>query len=486
MKTIRPGVIFLTDYYKHSHSQMYFPGTKRISSYGESRGSSLPFADSTVFFGMQYFISEYLLGQVINMQDIDLMDEMCEDVFGNKNVFNREMWVHIVEKYDGHLPLTIRAVREGTKVPVKNVLFDITCHDEKCVSLTNFVETLLQNIWYPTTVSTLSYYIKQLVKEYWNETVDDENHGGIPFVLNDFGARGVSSPEEAMLGGMGHLINFMGSDNVPAHWASKMYYKAEKGKTVGTVPATEHSVMTLLGKEGEVKVYAHCMNVYPTGLLSMVSDGFSIINAVKNIFGNELHDKVVNREGTIVIRLDSGNPKATIITVLNILFEKFGFTVNSKGYKVLPPYIRIMQADGVDYYSINEIYLMLSNKKISAENIVFGMGGALLRKVNRDTFKFAVKCSYAMITDENGNTKEIDVQKSPEEIDENFEVHQSFKKSKSGLLKLIKFENEYMTVRQDDLKTIDYTDELITVFENGKLMNFQTFEEIKARLNEQV
>jgi len=174
----------------------------------------------------------------------------------------------------------------------------------------------------------------------------------------------------------------------------------------------------------------------------------------------------------LVIRPDSGDPIQTLLALFNTLFEKFGYTINSKGYKVLPQQVRVIQGDGVNYDSIKEMYEALKNAKISAENLVLGMGGALLQKVDRDTQKFAIKCSYAVV-----NGADVNVQKSPTEMNENGEIVESFKKSKAGKLKLIKRNNTYQTVAENEFP--DLNDELVTVFENGKILKEYSFEEVR-------
>ncbi|MEO6633005.1 MAG: nicotinate phosphoribosyltransferase, partial [Mucilaginibacter sp.] len=157
-------------------------------------------------------------------------------------------------------------------------------------------------------------------------------------------------------------------------------------------------------------------------------------------------------------------------------FKKFGYTVNAKGYKVLPPQLRVIQGDGVNYDSIKEIYAALKQVGISAENLVLGMGGALLQKVDRDTQRFALKCSSAVI-----NGREVNVEKSPVEMDANGDLTSSFKKSKSGRLKLIKINGDFKTVTEAGNDT--FADELHTVFENGEMVKQLTFEEVRTNLD---
>jgi nicotinamide phosphoribosyltransferase len=461
------NMLLLADAYKYSHHKLYVPGTTKIYSYLESRGGQF---DNTVFYGLQYLLKQYLEGPAFTKEDIDEAEQTLNGVFGRNGIFNRVNFEYILNEHGGKLPVRIRAVPEGTAVPVKNVLMTIENTDPKCFWLTNFLETLIMQIWYPATVATLSREIRKTVKHYFTLSVDDDQHGAIDFVLNDFGFRGVSSVESAGLGGSAHLINFNGSDTVYASAFAKEYYHAQKVYGM-SVPATEHSIMTLLGREGENKVFSHVLNAYPEGIISCVSDSYDIFNAVGELWGKEFKDEILNRNGRLVIRPDSGDPIQTLLRVFDLLFDRFGYTVNKKGYKVLPTQVRVIQGDGVDYDSINDIYRALMEKKISAENLVLGMGGALLQKVNRDTQKFALKCSHAQV-----NGKEIEVKKSPLELNEKGELVQSFKTSKAGRLKLVHENNTFRTVNENE----PGKDFLQTVFENGIITKSYTFEQVKA------
>lgn len=465
---MKPNLLLLADAYKYSHYKLYVPGTTKIYSYLESRGGMF---NETVFYGLQYFLKEYLQGAAFTKTDVDEGEQVLNEVFGRAGVFKRENFDYILQQYGGKLPVRIKAVPEGTVVPVKNILLSIENTDPKCFWLTNFLETLLMQVWYPATVATLSREVKKIVQHYYELTSDEKSFGGIDFALNDFGFRGVSSVESAGLGGSAHLLNFMGSDTVYASKFARYYYNAQK--TYGmSVPATEHSIMTLLGAEGERKVFEHVLDAYPQGLLSCVSDSYNIFNAVENLWGSELKEKVMQRKGTLVIRPDSGDPVKTLLKVFDLLFDKFGFTVNQKGNKVLPDQVRVIQGDGVDYHTIGTIYQQLALHGIAAQNLVLGMGGALLQKVNRDTQKFAIKCAYAEV-----NGVGVNVMKSPVEMNEKGEIVSSFKTSKSGKLKLIETEEGLRTVSEAETGI----DLLETVFENGNITCQHSFEEIRER-----
>ncbi len=468
----RENLILLADAYKYAHHKLYYPGTTHIYSYLESRGGMF---NETVFFGLQYIIKEYLQGQAFTQSDLDYAETFLQEVFGRDDVFDKNKFQYILDKYDGRLPVRIKAVPEGTVVPTSNVLMTIENTDPECYWLTNFLETLLMQVWYPCTVATLSQQIKRVLTQFYTETASEGAEAGLAFALNDFGFRGVSSVESAKLGGAAHLINFNGSDNLAGSKMAIDYYSATKVYGL-SIPATEHSICTLLGREGELEVFKHVLSSFPTGTIACVSDSYNIFQACKEFWGGELRDVILNREGTLVIRPDSGDPVATLLSIFGILFETFGCTTNAKGYKVLPQQVRVIQGDGVNYDEIIKIYSALKNEGISAENLVLGMGGALLQKVDRDTQKFALKCSSAVV-----NNEEVAVEKSPVEMNAEGELIQSFKKSKSGRLKLIYNDGCFKTVKEQDFP--EATDELKLVFENGNLTNLLTFEEVRANAN---
>ncbi|MFD0998031.1 nicotinate phosphoribosyltransferase [Ohtaekwangia kribbensis] len=466
---MKTNLLLLADAYKYSHYKLYYPGTTKIYSYLESRGGVF---DNTMFYGLQYYLKEYLQGQAFTQADLDEAEELMHGVFGRSDVFNRANFEYILSQHGGKLPVKIKAVPEGTTVPVSNVLMTIENTDPRCFWLTNFLETLLMQVWYPSTVATISATIRNIVERYFAETADDTSAAAIDFVLNDFGFRGVSSVESAGLGGSAHLVSFMGSDTVEASRFARRYYTAQQVYGL-SVPATEHSIMTLLGQAGESKVFDHVLKAYPEGILSCVSDSYNIFNAVGDLWGGKFRDEILQRNGRLVVRPDSGDPEKTLLKVYDILFEKFGFTVNSKGYRVLPSQIRVIQGDGINHESIPQLYESLKSKGISAENLVLGMGGALLQKVNRDTQKFALKCSYAEV-----NGEAVDVQKAPVEMNEGGEMIKSFKTSKAGKLKLVQEDGNYKTERQGES---DKADVLQTVFENGVITREYTFEDIRDR-----
>jgi nicotinamide phosphoribosyltransferase len=477
------NLILLGDAYKYSHHKFYEDKTTNIYSYLESRGGKF---SETVFFGLQFFLKEYLEGVAITQEELDEAYQYLGTkfgVFGREDVFDKSKFQYIIDTYGGKLPIRIKAVPEGTVVGVKNVLLTIENTDPNCYWLTNFLETVILQVWYPITVATLSREVKKIVVEYYEKTsslpkevVDFVSE----FVLNDFGFRGVSSVQSARNGGAAHLVNFMGSDTIMASKGVCEFYNTDRVYGL-SVPATEHSIMTMKGEAGEVEMMRRTLEKYPTGIVACVSDSYNIFRACSEYWGTELKELVLSRPAEpgnqLVIRPDSGHVVNTLKAIFDILFDKFGYTTNDKGYKVLPPQVRVIQGDGVNINSISEVYAVLEKEGISADNIVFGMGGKLLQAdINRDTQNFATKACFAIV-----DGQERDLVKSPTELDASGKTVKSFKKSKQGRLKLVKTEDGFRTVTSRDADYDSSKDELVTVFENGKILVEYDFEGIRQR-----
>lgn len=450
------NIILNSDSYKYSQFNQYPENTTVIYSYIESRGGLY---DSTVFFGLQMFLKEYLC-QPITQENIDEAELV---ITAHGEPFYREGWEYILREHNGYLPVRIDAVPEGTVVPVKNVLATIYNTDPKCYWLTSFLETaILRSIWYPTTVATNSYENKKQILESLKKTGDPESIG---FKLHDFGARGVSSFESAGIGGAAHLVNFMGTDTVTALLYARKYYGADMAGF--SIPAMEHSTVTSWGRENEVASYRNMLkqNAKPGGLVAAVSDSYDIYNACK-LWGTELKQDVINSGATVVVRPDSGDPAIVVLECLKILDKYFGSVVNEKGYKVLNN-VRVLQGDGINHQTIRSIIFTITLAGYSIDNVAFGQGGALLQIVNRDDQKFAMKCSAALV-----NGKWVDVYKDP--------FHDAGKTSKKGRLRLIKTEDGIKTINDRNPLYDTAENMLQPVYENGKLLRDQSFDEIRA------
>jgi nicotinamide phosphoribosyltransferase len=456
------NLILNTDSYKVSMFKQYPAGTTGVYSYIESRGGRY---DRTVFFGLQAFIKEYLLAP-ITQSDIDIADEILT-LHGEP--FNRAGWQYILDKHNGYLPVVIRAVPEGTVVPVRNVLATIENTDPECFWLTTWLETaLLRAVWYGTTVSTQSKFIKNILTDYLEKSGDPTT---IDFKLHDFGARGVSSLESAGIGSASHLVNFMGTDTISGVLFAREYYNA--GIAGFSIPAAEHSTITSWGRAGEVKAYSNMVTQFGKqgALLAVVSDSYDIYEACR-MWGTELKQQVIDSGATVVIRPDSGDPVEVLPKMFRILAEGFGYTTNSKGYKVLNN-VRVLWGDGINQLSIKSILgVIVDVHGYSMDNIAFGMGGALLQQLDRDTQKFAMKCSSAEV-----NGEWVDVFKDP--------ITDQVKASKKGRVTLWQsggeFESSVEAPRGWTDKGIGpWTDALVEVFRDGKLIREYTFNEVRA------
>lgn len=451
------NIILQNDSYKFGHFHMLPAGTTHVYSYFEARTGAQ--FNKTVFFGLQYILKRYLEGRRVTPDYIREAEELAKAHFGTTDgLFNRKMWEHIEKKHGGFLPIRIKAVAEGTPVEVNNVLMTVENTDPECAALTNILEDQLSHTWYSSTVATLSREVKQMLKHYLEQTADTLDM--LPFQLHDFGLRGATGLEAAGIGGAGHLVNFLGTDTVPAMTIAQKYYGAKLDGLAYSVPASEHSVMTSMGREGEQALLLSLLVKYPTGILSLVIDSYDYKNFITLAAG--FKDIINKRSGKVVFRPDSGDPTSTTMDVLEMLGAVFTPTVNTKGYKKLPDTVGVLWGDGLDYQAIRSILFTMRNNGWATDNIVFGMGGGLLQKVNRDTQRFAFKCSA-----QQRDGVWIDIQKQP--LD-------SSKLSKKGRLQLSLTREGFKTEPENDSA---YEDQLTTVFENGELKNEYTFDEVR-------
>lgn len=459
---IKYNNILDVDSYKSSHWGQYPPGTTGLFAYMESRGGEYP---SIVFFGLQYILKRYFCTPITK----EMVDEAKAFMEAHGEPFNYDGWMYIVNKLKGRYPLTIRAVPEGTKVPNHNVLLTVECQDPKAFWLVSWLETQIMRLWYPLTVCSQSYYIKQLIREALTVTADDPE-GELPFKLHDFGARGVSSAESAGIGGAAHLVNFMGSDTIQGVRYANEYYKHPMAAF--SIPASEHSTITAWGRDGEEAAYRNMVTKFgqPGKLVACVSDSYDIWNAVENFWCGSLRKEVEASGATLVIRPDSGVPQEVVLKTLQILESRVGMTKNKKGYKVLPKCFRVIQGDGVNYKSIYDILWTLVNNGYCTSNVAFGMGGKLLQDMSRDTNKFAYKTSLVTIDGE-----ERPICKDP--------VTDPGKASKAGRLDLVVGQDGKPTTCTVPQHHATPGSLLQTVYQNGQLLVETTLDEVRARTN---
>ena len=459
------NIILSTDSYKQSHYLQYPPEARIISAYVEARKN--PFSPNLLFFGLQAYLIEYL-SSPFSQDDIEEAEAIC----GAHGVpFNREGWQAIFEDHAGFLPVEISALPEGTIVPSGVPLIQIENIDGRFPWLATFIETaLLRAIWYPTTVATLSAKAKKIIYAGLQKSCDKPREE-LPFRLHDFGARGASSGESASLGGLAHMINFQGSDTMEGLIAARRYYDAVDVAGY-SIPAAEHSTMTSWGREREKDAYANMIEHFKKGggTVAVVSDSYDLDNAVNNIWGKSLKDKVLSEDGTLVIRPDSGDPIATPIRTLKHLWEIFDGHLNSKSYRVLNPKVRVIQGDGMNISSIEKLTDAVIEAGFSTENIAMGMGGGLLQKVDRDTMRFAMKANA--MCDADGFWH--DVSKNP--------ITDPGKGSKAGRQAVIKADGILQSVRLDELD--GRQNMLKPIWRCGKMLVRHNLQAIRERSEE--
>ena len=441
---------------------------ERSFYYVESRGGKY---DETMMAGVAY-LTKILEGGV-TAQDIDYANEFYKLHFG-QDIFNYEGWMRIVNELGGKLPVRIRAVQEGQVIPVKNVLLTIENTVDGFGWLCGYLETfILRAIWYPTTVATISFRSKVVIAQALLDSSDlelSDYEAVLGFRLHDFGARGVSSGESAAIGGLAHLYNFQGSDTVESIELGRNLFGCQMAGF--SVPAREHSTTTCYLREGEYEAFMNSAREFGGGIFAVVIDSYSTKAALEWLTTNEEFINIITEKGgQCVLRPDSGLPIDMVRLCLDTVAKNVGYTTNTKGFKVLDSRFRVIQGDGVDGEAIERITTwVVYTLKYSQENFNYGMGGGLLQHCDRDTQKFAMKCSAMKVS---GAWR--DVYKAPET--------DPTKKSKAGRLDLTAIAGEYMTVLlQEEAESHPHTI-MDTVFEDGERYNVPTLEDIRSQAN---
>lgn len=465
------NVLLCTDVYKMGHMVQYPKGTNKVYSYLIARSDKkIPY---TVFFGLQYYLENYL-SQKITQEMVNEFLEYRAMILGS----NPE---EIIQKMNalaqlGYLPLKIKAVEEGTVMPVKNVLLTVTNTHDDFAWVVGFVESLILKVWNTITVAGYSMKLRKLCEDMATATCDNNLH--VDWQVHDFGYRGCSSEETAALSGAAHLINFRGTDTVPAVKLLKETYKGS-GLIGASVPASEHSVMCAFGQENEMEAFQNMLDQNPSGIVSIVSDTYNLWNVLQN-FAVQLKPQIEAREGKVVFRPDSGNPEYIIcgdpnapagspeaLGAIRILDQVFGSTTNEKGFKVLNPKVGLIYGDGMYFDRFEKILKNLMEMGYASSNLVVGVGGLLLQSHSRDDQGFAIKATYCEV---DGQPREI--VKDP--------ITDPGKKSHKGMLSLGLENGVYTTFDQCDAYE-ENLGQLKTVFENGVILNRFTLEQIRQK-----
>lgn len=479
--------ILFKDGYKVGHKFQYPEGTTLVYSNLTPRKSRNPEIDEIVFFGLQYFMKEYLIDQF----DSQFFKQPKDKVLGAyarriDNYLGKDSvtYKHISDLHDlGYLPLEIKALPEGSLVPMRVPIFTIKNTLPEFFWLTNMLETLLSAIiWKPSTSATTAFHYLKTFTRYAKETVGDDT-GFIPWQGHDFSFRGMSGVEDALLSGAAHLLSFAGTDTIPAIDFLEEYYNAncETELIGGSVPATEHSVMCMGTQGDEINTFERLITaIYPSGIVSIVSDTWDFWQVITE-FLPALKTKIMARNGKVVIRPDSGDPVKIIIGdkdaiagspeykgAIECMWETFGGTITEKGYKLLDGHIGLIYGDSITTERQTEILEGLKQKGYASYNVVLGIGSYTYEYVTRDTFGFAMKATYGEV---NGCGR--DIFKDPKTDD-------GTKKSAKGLMQVFRDPQTGKLALKDQCTWGEEAQgELKTVFKDGKLIIDWTLEEIR-------
>jgi nicotinamide phosphoribosyltransferase len=487
--------LLLTDGYKTGHHQQYPKGTTLVYSNFTPRSNKYApkGCDTVVSFGQQM-----VMRQIHEAFDREFFSRPKEEVCGE---MKRELSMYLNTDYDvshfealhdlGYLPITVKAIQEGTLVPIKVPVLTIYNTHPDFYWITNYLETIISNLlWKPMTSATIAHeYRKVLTK--WQEKTDAEKGWFIDWQGHDFSMRGMDSVDAVISSGMGHLTSFSGTDSLPAIYGARKYYGATEF-VGGSVNATEHSVMCAGGKEDEIETFRRLLNTYPTGILSVVSDTWDLWKVCTEHVVT-LKDEIMARDGKLVIRPDSGDPVHILCGysgkegdkyvdpttpegkgVIELLWDVFGGTINEQGYKVLDPHIGAIYGDSITIDRADEICRRLEAKGFASTNVVLGIGSFTYQYNTRDTFGFAMKATYVVV---DGIGREIF--KDPITDD-------GTKKSATGLLCVtLNEEKEIYLVDKVDWEA-EAAGLLDIIYHNGKFDNQTTLTEIRDRLKNSI
>ncbi len=508
--------LLLVDSYKIHHTRMYPEGMTKLYSNFTPRKSRIPGIESVVTFGLQHFIKEYLIDkfnkEFFGKRVYTKLPAVTENLhksslkFKEKviNEYKRHCPVdtkHIEDLWDlGYLPIEIKALNEGTLCPIGVPMLTITNTHPDFGWLVNYLETLIScMLWQPITSATIAYEYKKILNKYALETTGTTEV--VQWQGHDFSMRGISSVESAIISGMAHLTSFTGTDTIPAIYQLESSYNA-KGLIGASVPATEHSVMCMGTKEAEVDTFRRLMKLYPEGILSVVSDTWNLWDVLTKYLP-ELKEEILARDGKLVIRPDSGDPVDIICGkelfgkdadqenaiqiqkgVIELLWDIFGGTINEQGYKVLDPHIGAIYGDSITRERAIAICERLKAKGFASTNVVFGIGSYTYQYNTRDTFGFAMKATYGEITHKvSGRTLGEKTFVEPREIFKDPITDDGTKKSKKGLLQVLKTEKDGIICFDQQEWSDEKEGLLTTVFKDGKLVKETSLDEIRERLN---
>jgi len=478
--------LLYTDGYKVDHRRQYPSQTTLVYSNWTPRKSRIEGVDKVVFFGLQYFIKKYLLDDFNNHFFKQPKAQVCKQYTRRINNYlgNNQVGIAHIEALHnlGYLPIVIKALPEGSDVPIRVPMLTIYNTKPEFFWLTNYFETLLSTtLWMPCNSATIAKQFRILLDFYAKETASDVDM--VNWQGHDFSMRGMAGLEAAILSASGHLLSFTGTDTIPAIDFLEQYYNADADTEIigGSVAATEHSVMCMGTNEGEAETFKRLITeVYPKGIVSIVSDTWDLWKVLTQYLPS-LKQEVLDRNGKVVIRPDSGNPVDILCGhpkgetleaqkgVVELLWDIFGGTVNTKGYKELNPHIGAIYGDSITIDKAQQICERLKQKGFASTNVVLGLGSFTYQYNTRDTFGFAMKATYGEV---NGEGREI--YKNPITDD-------GTKTSAKGLLK-VEFENGTYKLTDQVSWEEEQQGALREVFKDGVLLVEEKLKEIRERL----
>lgn len=478
--------LLLTDGYKTGHHQQYPKGTEQVYSNWTPRSNKYApkGCDKVVSFGQQ-FVMQWLHDYFQDNFFAKPKQEVCNEIKEELSLYlNADYDVtHFEKLHDlGYLPIRVKSLPEGAEVGIRVPMVTVVNTDNEFYWVTNFLETILSTmLWQPMTSATIALNYKRIFTN-WALKTDKENLGFVDFQGHDFSMRGMGGLQSAQSSGMGHAAVFLGSDTLPVISGLRKYYNAE-GFVVGSVNATEHSVMCAGTKDDEIGTFKQLMETYPTGILSVVSDTWDLWKVLTEYLP-QLKEEVMNRDGKLVIRPDSGDPVDIICGenqelggdtpqakgVVELLWDLFGGTTNEQGFKVLDEHIGAIYGDSITTERAEQICQRLHDKGFATTNVVLGIGSFTYQFNTRDTFGFAMKATSVVV---NGERREIF--KDPITDD-------GVKKSAKGLVRVDEVDGEYVLVDQVTEEE-EQKGALKTIYENGKFTKTFNLNEIRETIN---
>lgn len=476
--------LLATDAYKLDHRRQYPPGTEVVFSNLTARGTRIPDVDVTVFFGLQALLANMTARWDeffrLDCAELDAVlehyDRSVTSLLGESVGTEHFRVLHEI----GHLPLRVKAFREGALVPLRVPYFTVENTDPRVYWLTNYLETELSaELWQPITSATLAWRNRILLDERAARSGDPD---AVDYQGHDFSCRGMAGIQAAAASSAGHLISFRGTDTLSALRYVERNYPGDNAILAGSCPATEHSVMCAGGRDAEYETFERLLDLYPSGILAVVSDTYDLWRVCTD-FLPRLKNRIMTRDGKLVIRPDSGDPELILCGdpnapqgspanrgVVNLLADEFGTTLNKKGYRDLDPHVGAIYGDSITYERADAITANLIRQGFASTAVTFGYGSFTYQYQTRDTFKMAMKATWVQI-----NERGHDILKDPITDD-------GTKKSATGRLAVRRMMDSRPYLIEHANPEQEANQELQLVYENGKTLRQSSFADVRDQL----